>query len=183
MHRLCSLLTAAVLILAITTGCASTGTLDKAEVEKNYDSIEGITYWTHTPVLLENFGLTSGVSVHMQTAAGCQEKVATPCDNPKWLLVLVVAGRGLLDEREKNLTLRLGDRRIRPETANYKTEPSAFTGNKEEIAYQLTAKDVKDLARLPQGEVEGRLADEINLNLTYERRKAVRMLYSKITDE
>jgi hypothetical protein len=180
MHRPSFLLTTVLLIL---TGCASTGTLQEAEVQKNYDSIEGITYWTHTPVLLENFGLTSGVAVDMQTAAGCQGKVSAPCDDPKWLLVFVVGGRGLLGEREKNLTLRLGDRRIRPETANYEIESSALTGNKEEIAYQLTTEDVKDLAQLPKGEVEGRLAENINLDLSYERRTAVRMLYSRMTDE
>lgn len=43
-------------------------------------------------------------------------------------------------------------------------------------------KDLKDLAQLPRGKVEGRLANDINLDLSYKRRKAVQMLYNRITD-
>ena len=162
-------------------GCASTGTIHEAEVVKKYDSIEGLTYWTHTPILVRNTGIGKNAAVSMNAIGVCKgQHTDVPCDSAGWALAFQVQGGGLTDNT--NLTLRLGERRIRPESENYNADTGGLYNYKEKIVYQLDRKDIRDLATLPKGEVEGRLAGT-RLNLSYERRKGVRLLHQKFSAE
>lgn len=174
--------------LPLITGCASTastGTYKEAKVVKEYDSVEGITHWTHTPILVSKYDPFAWKKVvptiNMQVFGHCDGEPKTPCEDPDWTLILKVRAKHVGEDPP--LTLRLGDRRIRPEPKAYETGRNSNTMEYEErLAFPLDAQDVRDLAKLPKGKVEGRLADT-NMNLSYKRRKAIRLLYDKFTSK
>lgn len=150
---------------------------------KEYDSIEGVTYWTHTPVIvkeLEPFSVRKPPRlIIMRITGSCNGQARSPCENPDWSLLFRVKAETAGEDPP--LTLRLGDRRIRPEPKSYETGTDPNTGEYEErITFPLDTQDVRDLAELPKGKVEGRL-DGTNMNLSYERRKAIRLLHEKFT--
>jgi len=165
-------------LLLLLTGCASTGTMTEAEVNRDYDSVEDLTYYTHTPVMLKNYGLDGSPSVFMQTIVTCEGEVQD-CPDGRYALLFTVEGERLSDSY--SLTLRLGDRRIRPQRGDYNANTGRVTTFSEGFSFLVSEQDVRELARLPEGEVEGRLAG-INLEMTYERRKAVRMLVSRLEE-
>src|SRR5690554_1574940 len=82
------------LVLLLCAGCASTGTIHKPRVIEEYDSVEGITYWTHTPIMLKNIGFDGSPSVFLQAGAMCQSDVrGRPCQDPRYVLAFQVQGQ------------------------------------------------------------------------------------------
>lgn len=162
------------LVFLLCTGCASTGTIYKPRVLEEYDSIENITYWTHTPIMLRNIGLDMSPAIFLQAGAICQGDVRNePCQEPRYILSFQVQGQRLTSS--SNLTLRIGQERLRPEPFTYGADTGGLTTFKEGFGFFIDEEQIRALAYLPEGEVEGRLAG-MDLNLSYNRREGLRLL-------
>ena len=162
-----------VFMVLLLASCASTGTMRAPEVLRGYDSIEGISYWTHTPIMLKNVGFDGSAAIFMQAGAVCEGDVSGPCDEPRYFLTFQAQGQRLTSSTD--FTLRLGEERLRPEPINYEAGTGGITTFSEQLAYSIDGRSLERLARLPEGWVEGRLSG-MTLNLSYERREALRLL-------
>lgn len=165
------------LIALVAASCTSTGTVRAPEVLRVYDSVEGVTIWTHTPVMLKNIGFDGSPAVLYQLAAICQGSDSEPCGDPFYLLAFSVQGQHLT--ASSDMTLRIGEKRLRPDHLSYEADTRGLTRFQEALVFPIERGDAAAFAAAPDGQVEGRIGG-VTVQFSETRREASRMLMDRM---
>lgn len=169
-------------IASFLAGCASTGTIYRPRVNATYDSVEGRTMFVSSTSILRNHGIGGAPAITMETAAMCPGDVRAvtgpPCPSPRFFVGFNKTGDHLATS--DGATIRIGERRIRPEPAATVTDTQSLRTFREVNVYEFSADDFRDFVMAPDGEVEARVIGE-TVQISAPRREGARMLYARMT--